>query len=72
MCRGGTPVCMLLVHDDRLDSGRSRKLVARAGEAPQAHAFEAVMCLQVRKSHLNLLALSRDLSNSGVPISVRA
>ncbi len=32
------------------------ELAARAGEAPEAQAFEAMMGLQVRKPHLDLLA----------------
>jgi hypothetical protein len=32
------------------------EFVASAGEAPQAHALEAVVGLQVRKAHLDLLA----------------
>ena len=34
------------------------ELVACTGEAPQAHPFEAVMSLQVRETHLDLLAFS--------------
>jgi hypothetical protein len=34
------------------------ELVACAGEAAQAHAFEPVMGLQVRKAHLDLLTLN--------------
>jgi hypothetical protein len=33
------------------------EFVARAGETSQAHALEAVMGLQVRKAHLDFLAL---------------
>jgi hypothetical protein len=40
-----------------LHDGCEVELVARAGEAPQAHALEAMMGLEVRKAHLDLLAL---------------
>jgi hypothetical protein len=33
------------------------ELVARTGEPPQAHALESMVGLQVRKAHLDLLAL---------------
>ena len=40
-----------------LHDGCEVELVARAGETPQPHALEAMMGLEVRKSHLDLLAL---------------
>jgi len=36
---------------------REVELVARAHEPTRVHALEAMMALQVRKSHLDLLAL---------------
>jgi hypothetical protein len=49
------------------------ELVARAGEAAQTHAFEAMVGLQVRKAHLDplpliagLLELRRRLTSSGL------
>ncbi len=33
------------------------ELIARAAEAPQAHAFEAVVGLEVRKAHFDSLPL---------------
>jgi hypothetical protein len=41
-----------------LHGGGEMELVACAGEAAQAHPLEAVMGLQVRKAHLDLLAFS--------------
>ena len=40
-----------------LDDGGEVELVACPGETPQAHTLEAVMGFEVRKSHLDLLAL---------------
>lgn len=40
-----------------LHDNREVELVAGAGEPTQAHALEAVMGLQMRKAHLDLLAL---------------
>ena len=40
-----------------LHDGGEMELVARTREAPEAHPLEAVMGFQVRKAHLNLLAL---------------
>jgi hypothetical protein len=40
-----------------LHDGREMELVARTGEAAQTHALEAVVNLQVGKTHLNFLAL---------------
>src|SRR5436190_191746 len=40
-----------------LDDGGEVELVACTGEAPQAHALEAVVGLQVRKAHLDPLPL---------------
>ena len=40
-----------------LRNGCEVELVARTGESSQAHAFEPMVGLQVRKAHLNLLAL---------------
>ena len=40
-----------------LDDGGEVEFVARAGEAPQAHALEAMVGLEVGKAHLDLLAL---------------
>ena len=40
-----------------LHNGCEVELVARTGESSQAHAFEPMVGLQVRKAHLNLLAL---------------
>ena len=40
-----------------LDDGSEVELVACTGKAAQPHTLEAVLCLQVRKAHLDLLAL---------------
>ena len=40
-----------------LHNGGEVELVACPGETPQAHTLEAVMGFEVRKSHLDLLAL---------------
>jgi hypothetical protein len=40
-----------------LDDGSEVELVACTGKAAQPHTLEAVVCLQVRKAHLDLLAL---------------
>jgi hypothetical protein len=40
-----------------LHDGAEVELVARAGGAAQAHAFETMMSLQVRKAHLDLVTL---------------
>ena len=40
-----------------LRDGREDELVARAGEASQSHALEAMLDLQVGKAHLHFLAL---------------
>lgn len=40
-----------------LHDGGEVELIARTGEAAQAHALETVMDLQVRKAHFDLLAL---------------
>jgi len=40
-----------------LHGGREVELVARAGEAAQTHALEAMVGLQVRKAHLDPLPL---------------
>ena len=40
-----------------LRGGDEMALVSRAREPPQAHALEAMVGLEVRKAHLNLLAL---------------
>jgi hypothetical protein len=40
-----------------LHDGREMELVACAGEASQAHAFEAVVGLQVREAHFDSLPL---------------
>jgi hypothetical protein len=45
------------------------KLVAGAGETAKAHAFKAMLDLQMRKTHLHLLRALLDRSNSGVPFS---
>ena len=55
-----------------LHNGCEVELVARTGEPPQAHAFEAMMGLEVRKRISTFLRSSRDLSNSGGPINARA
>src|SRR5438128_9944987 len=40
-----------------LHDGSEVELVACTGKAAQPHTLEAVVCLQVRKAHLDLLAL---------------
>ena len=40
-----------------LDDGGKMELVARAGKPPKPHAFEAMVDFQVRKAHLDALAL---------------
>ena len=40
-----------------LDDGSEVELVASAGKAPQPHTLKTVVRLQVRKAHLDLLAL---------------
>ena len=55
-----------------LHGGHEMALVSRAREPPQAHAFEAMMGLEVRKRISTFLRSSRDFSNSGVPTSARA
>jgi len=40
-----------------LYDGGEVELIAGAGEAAQAHALEAMMDLQVRKTHFSFLAL---------------
>ncbi len=40
-----------------LDDGCEVELVARAGQAPEAHTIEAMMGLQMSKPHLDPLAL---------------
>ena len=40
-----------------LDDSREVELVARAGQASEAHAIEAMMGLEVSKPHLDLLSL---------------
>jgi hypothetical protein len=40
-----------------LHDGGEVEFVARTREAPQAHALEAVVGLEVRKAHLDLLTL---------------
>jgi hypothetical protein len=40
-----------------LHNSREVELIARTGEPPQAHALEPMVGLQVRKAHLDLLAL---------------
>jgi hypothetical protein len=52
---GGRPMWFASVL--RLDDGCEVELVARSGKAPQTHALEAMMDLQVRKAHLDFLAL---------------
>src|SRR5213078_3720512 len=54
-----------------LHDGSEVELVACTGKAAQPHTLEAVVCLQVRKAHLDLLALVTGLANSGVPIKAR-
>ena len=48
-----------------LHDGGEVELVACPGETPQAHALEAVMGFEVRKSHLDLLALVARLFELG-------
>ena len=50
-----------------LHGGNEMALVSRAREPPQAHAFEAMMGLEVRKAHLNLLALIARFVELGCP-----
>ena len=40
-----------------LHNSREVELIARTGEPAQAHALEPMVGLQVRKAHLDLLAL---------------
>ena len=47
-----------------LDGSGKVELVARAREAPQPHAFKAMVSLQVRKTHLYFLALIARLFKS--------
>src|SRR5262249_35376467 len=44
--------CLQVLHD-----GGKVEFVACTGKAPQPHTLETVVCLQVRKTHLDLLAL---------------
>jgi hypothetical protein len=55
-----------------LDDGCEVELVARAGKAPQTHALEAMMDLQVRKAHLDFLALIARLSELRRVLNERA
>jgi hypothetical protein len=50
-----------------LHNGGEVELVACAGEAAQTHSLEAVMGLQVRKAHLDLLALVAGFGELGRP-----
>ena len=51
-----------------LHDGREVELVARAGEAAQTHALEAMVGLQVGKAHLDFLALiARSAQTQGCP-----
>jgi hypothetical protein len=54
---GPRPPDMLCQRLQVLHDGCEVELVARAGEAAQAHALESMVGLQVRKAHLDLLAL---------------
>ena len=49
-----------------LHDGGEVELVACPGETPQAHTLEAVMGFEVRKSHLDLLALRRTHEAAGM------
>jgi hypothetical protein len=40
-----------------LHDGGEVEFVARAGQPPQTHALESMVGLEVRKAHLDLLAL---------------
>ena len=40
-----------------LRSGDEMAFISRTGDAPQAHTLEAMVGLEVRKAHLDLLAL---------------
>ena len=55
-----------------LYSGGEMEPVAGAGETAKAHPLEAMLDLQVRKTHIDLLRALLDRSNSGVPLSERA
>jgi hypothetical protein len=55
-----------------LYDGREVELVACAGQAAQAHAFEAMVGLRCAKRISTPFLSSRDRSNSGVAISTRA
>ena len=48
------------------------EFVAGAGETAKAHPLEAMLDLQVCKTHLDFLRALLDRSNSGVPFSERA
>ena len=63
---------MVCQHFKVLHGSGEVELVACTGESAQAHSLEAMMGLQMSKAHSIFLRSSRDLSNSGVPISVRA
>ncbi len=48
-----------------LHDGSEVELIARAGETTQSHPLEAMVGLQVRKAHLDLLAFVAGFAEPG-------
>src|SRR5262245_52588177 len=58
--------CLQVLHD-----GGEMEFVACTGKAPQPHTLETVVRLEVRKTHLDLLALVAGFGELWCPIKAR-